>query len=362
MIEAKAYSFIYLLLVSIYSIIIFAEYSRKRDANAVVYNAKSIGKLPIFIAFLIIFIGFRPESYAFVDMKNYVAAYHTFYENVPFEWDWTAENFILDNFLAYVGSQNLGTTFFFVVLAAIYFGCAYWGIRRLFPRDTTIAYLTFLGAFSTFSYATNGVKAGTAASLFILAISYYRKWIICVPLLVIAWGFHHSMVMPIAAFVLAMFVKNPKLFFWGWLFCLVCAIAHVSYFQQLFASFADEKGASYLNSTNSNWGGKSGFRLDFVLYSAMPVLMGYYAIYKHKIKSKTYDILIKIYLATNGIWMLCMYAEFTNRIAYLSWVIFPLVLIYPVLDISWGNRCYKTVAKVFIAHLAFTLFMEILYY
>lgn len=256
----------------------------------------------------------------------------------------------------------MGTSFFFVIIAAIYFGCAYWGVRRLFPRDTAIAYLTFLGAFSTFSYATNGIKAGAAASLFILALSYYRKWIICVPLLIITLGFHHSMIMPIAAFILAMLLKNPKHFFWIWLFCLICAITHVSFFQQLFAGLADDKAASYLYSTDTDWGGKSGFRIDFVLYSAMPVFVGYYAIYKYKIKSKVYDLLLKIYLTANGIWMLCMYAEFTNRIAYLSWAIYPLVLIFPILEIGWGNRHYKTVANVFIAHLAFTLFMEILYY
>lgn len=341
---------------------LYVKYSRKQETNVFVYKDEPIGKLPIFMAFLILFIGLRPESYVFVDMMNYIETYHAFYENTQFVWDWTTENFIFDNIFAYIGSRNLGTSFFFVIIAAIYFGCAYWGIRRLFPRDTAIAYLTFLGAFSTFSYATNGIKAGAAASLFILALSYYRKWIICVPLLIITLGFHHSMIMPIAAFVLTMLVKNPKQFFWGWLFCLICAVAHVSFFQQLFAGLADEKAASYLNSTNTDWGGKSGFRIDFVLYSAMPVLVGYYAIYKHKIKSKVYDLLLKIYLTTNGIWMLCMYAEFTNRIAYLSWSIYPLVLIFPILEISWGNRHYKTVANVFFAHLAFTLFMEILYY
>lgn len=302
------------------------------------------------MAFLILFIGLRPESYVFVDMMNYIETYHAFYENTQFVWDWTTENFIFYNIFAYIGSRNLGTSFFFVIIAAIYFGCAYWGIRRLFPRDTAIAYLTFLGAFSTFSYATNGIKAGAAASLFILALSYYRKWIICVPLLIITLGFHHSMIMPIAAFILAMLLKNPKHFFWIWLFCLICAITHVSFFQQLFAGLADDKAASYLYSTDTDWGGKSGFRIDFVLYSAMPVFVGYYAIYKYNIKSKVYDLLLKIYLTANGIWMFCMYAEFTNRIAYLSWAIYPLVLIFPILK-SAGAIAIIRLLQTFLLHI-----------
>ena len=143
---------------------LYVKYSRKQETNVFVYKDEPIGKLPIFMAFLILFIGLRPESYVFVDMMNYIETYHAFYENTQFVWDWTTENFIFDNIFAYIGSRNLGTSFFFVIIAAIYFGCAYWGIRRLFPRDTAIAYLTFLGAFSTFSYATNGIKAGVQDS------------------------------------------------------------------------------------------------------------------------------------------------------------------------------------------------------
>ena len=72
MIEAKAYIFFYLLLVSIYSIMLYVKYSRKQETNVFVYKDESIGKLPIFMAFLILFIGLRPESYVFVDMMNYI--------------------------------------------------------------------------------------------------------------------------------------------------------------------------------------------------------------------------------------------------------------------------------------------------
>lgn len=364
MIVASVYNSIYLLIVTILSLFVYSQYSHRNTNIVSINNPKKVNNVGLFllVIFLILFIGFRPQSYVFVDMMNYIQNYHAFLENVPFNWDANAENFLFDNYFAFVGSQNLGTTFFFVTIAAIYFGCAYWGIRRLFPQDTVMAYLTFLGAFSTFSYGTNGIKAGAAASLFILALSYYRNWKICIPLLIITLGFHHSMSMPIAAFVLSVLWKNPKHFFWGWLFSLFCAVAHVSFFQELFAGLTDEFGAEYLTSSGTDWGGKNGFRLDFVLYSAMPVLVGYYAIFKHNIKSSMYDLLLKVYLTTNAIWMLCMYASFTNRIAYISWSLYPIILIYPLLNEEWGNKKYHVVSKIFIAHLAFTLFMVIVYY
>ena len=362
MIDAVVYSSIYYFVVTIISLFVYSQYSHRTSDTVSFNNKRGNGGMFLLMLLLILFIGFRPQSYVFVDMMNYIQNYYAFLVNVPFHWDSNTENFLFDNYFAFVGSQNLGTTFFFVTIAAVYFGCAYWGIRRLFPNDTAIAYLTFLGAFSTFSYGTNGIKAGAAASLFILALAYYRNWKVCIPMLVITLGFHHSMTMPIAAFVLAVVWKNPKHFFWGWLFCLLYAFVHFSFFQELFAEFTDESGARYLTSGGEDWGGESGFRLDFVLYSSMPVLVGYYAIYKHKIESRTYSILLKVYLTTNAIWMLCMYASFTNRIAYISWSLYPIVLIYPLLNEDWGINKYRVASKIFIAHLAFTLFMQIVYY
>lgn len=361
---AGAYYSIYLCIVAVLSIYVFHQYYFKPSAPIVANAPKrqTNSNVYLLMIFMVAFIGFRPASGVFVDMMNYIDYYHAFYEDTPFHWDWSAENLVFDNLFAFAGSINLGTTLFFVLIATIYFGCAYWGIKRLFPKDTAMAYLCFLGAFSTFSYATNGIKAGAAASMFILALSFYQEWKKCVLLMIATIGFHHSMMMPIVAFVLAMVWKNPKFFFRGWVFCLICAIARVTIFQKLFAGITDESGADYLNAIENDWGGRSGFRIDFVIYSIMPIIVGYYAIYKHKIQSKTYELLLKVYLTTNGIWMLCMYAAFTNRIAYLSWIIYPIILIYPLLNGNWGVNRYKVVSKIFIAHLAFTIFMEFVYY
>ena len=163
---------------------------------------------------------------------------------------------------------------------------------------------------------------------------------------------------------LLLYFKNEKWYFYGWLFCLLMAVGHVSFFQNLFAGMTDESGAGYLNwNPNEDWGGKSGFRLDFVIYSAMPVIMGYYVKFKYQLEDKLYDTMLNIYLTCNGIWMLCMYAQFTNRIAYLSWFIYPILLVYPCYAI--GDETHPLVLvrkKVVLLLLAFTLFMAFIYY
>lgn len=130
----------------------------------------------------------------------------------------------------------------------------------------------------------------------------------------------------------------------------------------LFADLSNDKGAAYLASDGLDWGGQTGFRIDFVLYSAMPALVGYWAVFKRKIQSKRYEFMLAIYLTTNSIWMLCMYANFNNRIAYLSWFMYPVVLVYPFFCQDFGPDWNRQLSKVTSLHLLFTLFMEIIYY
>ena len=138
------------------------------------------------------------------------------------------------------------------------------------------------------------------------------------------------------------------------------ATAHVSFFQNLFAGVTDESGAGYL--TKDEYNTIKGFRLDFIIYSSMPVLMGYWVKYKYKMEERIYDMILNMYLVCNGVWMLCMYAAFTNRIAYLSWFMYPIVLLYPCFTIT--ERYHPLVVnrnKIIVAHLTFTLFMAFIY-
>ena len=74
------------------------------------------------------------------------------------------------------------------------------------------------------------------------------------------------------------------------------------------------------------------FRWDFLLYSVMPIWLGWYVI----IKSKNYIMIILIVVALLiycrmlfGIMLIR--ASFSNRFAYLSWFMYPIVLAYLLL-------------------------------
>lgn len=359
----ELYQPIYLLIISILTFVVCHKYSELYIDNVrmpIYSQALYAGMLAIF---MILFIGLRPIRGHFVDMWNYKVNYMMFNYGKPFKFTWETDNFLFDNFMAWLGANHVAIEWFFLLVAAFYFGLLYLACRKLFPNDTLLSFLVYLGAFSTFSYGTNGIKAGAAASIFLVALAYKDNLKVCIPLLWVSLGFHHSMLAPVVAFAIAFFYRKPKYYLYGWLFCLLLAAAHVTYFMEYFSGFTDDHGAKYLNTNVKNTVlYVSGFRPDFILYSAVPIFLGYYYIQKEKIISDTYNFLWCVYTITNCVFLLCTYGTFINRIAYLSWLMLPFVLLYPVLYCEEDAFQLRNLSYVVYGHLGFTLFMNVFYY
>lgn len=355
------YKLIYYILVTFFSYKQINLY-KKLSVNRSSINTKQQLTSLLIVIFLILIIGLRPvDDLWFGDSYVYYHSYNLLFGSI-FTFNSDTPNLIWDNLFLYFCSKRYDISLLFLLADILYFGCTYFACRKMFPRDYFVAYLVFLGAFSTFSYSYNGIKAGIAASIFILALAYRKNLLLSTALVLVSWGFHHSMQLPVAAYVLARIYKNPKVYFSIWIICLLVALLHISFFQNLFASITDEGGSRYLTNNGDDWGGKSGFRLDFVIYSAMPIYIAYIAMYKKKISlSAGYVMMLNIYLIVNSIWLLCMYAQFTNRIAYLSWFMYPFVLIYPFLKEDWGDSRYEAFGKAIKYQLLFTLFMAYIF-
>ena len=307
----------------------------------------------------ILFIGFRPVDITFADMVGYNENFKLCVGK-KFTFDFDAENLIFDNIMPFLASIGCSASVYFTLIATIYFGAMYIACKKLFPNNLLVAYLACLTAFSTFSYGTNGIKAGAAASIFLVALAYKDKLWLTILLSLVSWGFHHSMSMVLVAYFCSRFFKGTKWYFWGWLVALIIAILNITYFQLLFAQYSDEKGVHYLITNEYSY--LTGFRPDFVLYSVAPIVIGFYMIFIRRIKDAGYELWLRMYLLTNAVWMLCMYASFSNRIAYLSWFLYPVVLIYPYLKIIWHKRQGSFAKQVVIYQYLFTLFMEVIYY
>ena len=363
MLSAALYHTVFLLIVLGMTVLVMQRYATEnfsaREDDTVFHNRTAW----ILTLFLVLFIGLRPISGRyFVDMAGYDINYRALVWGKPFHFDWDTNNFIFDNLFAFLGSQRIPIEIVFLLLACIYFICMMIACKKLFPKDALLSLLVYLGAFSTFSYGTNGIKAGAAASIFLMAIAYWENKWVAIPVLLISIGFHHSMVVPVVAFAMAYLFRDARFYLGAWLLCLLLAAFHVTSFMEFFSGFADEQGASYLETDVKNTIlYVSGFRPYFILYSAVPIFLGYYYIKKGIIESDTYNFLWCTYTLTNCVFLLCTYGTFINRIAYLSWLMLPFVLIYPFLNADMGFYHNRYLKYAVYGHLGFTLLMAFYY-
>lgn len=358
MLAANLYPIIYFSVVTILTLYCFQVYSgfsetRIKYCNTYNHSHASI----ILISIITIFIGLRPDSIVFVDMISYTHRYEALnVELSNFEFNDQAQNLIFDNIFFFCGLNNVNITYFYLFISIIYFSGIFWIVYKCFPNDNFYALVVYLGALSTFSYGTNGIKAGAAASLFLMCFVFYRKPLLITLFALLSLGFHHSMTLTIYSFVFAYFIKNEKYFFIFWVTCLFLSTLHLSFFTEFFAELTDEKGQSYLLADEESFEGKTGFRWDFILYSLPPVAIGYWAIYKKHVKDRMYHLLLCTYLVANGIWLLCLYVPFNNRIAYLSWFLLPVLIIYPFLKFRLRTKQYIQVNYIAGMYFILTIF------
>lgn len=373
MIPAIIYYDVYLYIITLLTIIytsrFFHDYFMEPTSRPYLKRTEKITPALVLTVFMIAFIGFRPISPVFGDMPGYAAAMlDGRYEGVKISW---SNNYIFYPMMGFLSSHGASEQTPIVILAIINFAITFIAIRKFFPTDTYLAMLVLFAALNTFGGATNGLKAGCAGALYLAALAYMENKLIFFTFLFFSLGFHHSMMLPIGATLTCLYYKKTNTYIRFWFFCLILSILHITFFQDLFGenlADIDKNGAGYLTtyatSIESGYTGKTGFRYDFVLYSAIPIFIYHYFYKQKKRISDTYTFLTNIYILTNAIWLLCMYANYTNRIAALSWVLYPVLIIYPYVSCikKSSTKHDLNLSIVVLAHLSFTVFMHFIYY
>lgn len=235
---------------------------------------------------------------------------------------------------------------------------------RWLPKHTLIAIIFLFTAFSFWGYATNGIRNGMATSIAMLGLSFFnrtkKEMVIGYLLLIISMYTHTSCTLIVITATVSLFLKNTKLNITFWLLCIVLGLIFQEQFKTLFAGLIDDhRMASYLNADlDDKMFNQIGFRWDFLLYSSLPIFIGRYAIFKQKIQDKTYAFLLHTYIFSNAFWVLINTASYSNRFAYLSWFLYPIVLVYPFCKIKFINNQSLILGLLLIIMTAFTYFME----
>ncbi len=293
-----------------------------------------------FVLFLILYIGLRPTILNagyddFVDTFNYkrsilvlqATGIESWLDANPFsEGEWLYA--CIESISAAYADEHLA----FLVCAIAYVGCPALYCKREFGRNWFFPFLMICSAFTFFTYGVNGVRNGMAASMVILALSYREKIAIAAILCFLALGVHKSLLLLIVGALIATRIRNSKVYIFGWFISILAVSVIGRSLSQIIGNLgflADERLAAYSAMDGAAGHYYTGFRLDFLAYSALPVIIGWHFIYKKNFYDKTYIWIYNIYIIANSFWVLMMYASYSNRFAQLSWFIMPIVCFYP---------------------------------
>ncbi|MBQ5891919.1 MAG: EpsG family protein [Bacteroidales bacterium] len=357
---AKLYHPIFLILSAILTIYYYSQLQQGIGLN----NKKRGYGIMLFyaIAFIIV-VGLRPVSgFYFGDTSNYAASFEQL-KGTPF---FGVEDERIFHYLTWLCAQTVDVHVYFLIVEILYIVPVLIACKKICPTNPAVMMLFFMTAFSFFSYGTNGIRNGMACSLVILAIAYALDKrligkIIAALLVFIAYECHKSIVLPIASMIVCLFFKNTRLIIYFWILSIGISLVAGGSVEAFFTSLGFDDRMSEYSSSNVDESlfSSTGFRWDFLLYSAMPIILGWYAIFKRGIVSEKYSYLLNIYILCNAFWVMMIRASYSNRFAYLSWFIYPIVLAYPLLNFKVfkkGNN--QKVALILIAHTAFTIIMS----
>lgn len=308
-----------------------------------------------------IYIGTRPtwcysDTYLYTTMFNLVqSGVWSELPDIAKEPFWTT--------IEYFCIETTDASGWLFVVASFYVLCMSFAAYRWLPRHFLIAIIFLFTAFSFWGYAINGIRNGMATSIAMFGLSFFcrtrKEMIIGYGLLILATMTHKSMVLIIATATTALFLRNTKVNITFWLFCIVLGLIFQEQFKALFSGLVDDgRMAHYLNQeVDKEMFLRTGFRWDFILYSALPILIGWFAVSRQKIQDKTYAFILHTYIFSNAFWILINTAAYSNRFAYLSWFLYPIVLVYPFCKFKFLKNQSVILGLILIGMTAFTYFM-----
>ena len=311
----------------------------------------------LFAILLAVFIGFRPVSWVFVDTPNYAYVFSIYEQADLTDINFEEGDYLFSMFTFY-SSKLMSVNWYFFIIALAYILLPFLAIKKLFPVKVWLAFLVYISAFSFWSAGTNGLRTGLATAIFLFAFSQInRKWFMVIMLL-ISVGIHKSMLLPVSALVLSYFYRNSKTYIILWLLAIPISLFSGAFWENLFAGLGFDYRLNYLTTeADSYLFSNTGFRWDFLLYSAVPIVVGYYVVFIKKVTTSVYSFLLNIYIISNTFWILIITANYSNRFAYLSWFLYPVVLLYPFIRFNfWENKSLK-IALLLLLHFGFSYVM-----
>ncbi len=221
----------------------------------------------------------------------------------------------------------------FLISAFIYVFATIYFYKKSCPRKYIYMVLLCFLSLGFTNHYYNVLRSGMSIALILIAVSKNQSKLTTAILSAIAVSFHVSGLLVVVGYLLTYKLKNTKILyaFWGGIFVALIIGIFDSFTQylDLFSSMEDARLSSYLSGKDKGY--KVGLRLDFIAYSFFPIIIGWYYIFRRNFKDEYYKRIYNTYLFCNACWLVISKMPFNDRLAYLSWVFIPYLLLYPIL-------------------------------
>ena len=360
-----AYYPVHLAIVAVFTLFYYVYLTRFRNADRLMNRKRYTLYIFIYAFVFTVVVGLRPIHGAFGDTTTIAATYRLF-RSSPFSIVGAKDS--LFYMFQWACAQTMELEWFLLLCEILYIIPMIIACTRLLKTNNDVGLLFCLSALSFFSYATNGVRNGIATSLVFLAISLIRgktsEKIICFLISLVAIYIHKSVSLPLLCMLVCYIFKPKMLLFYFWLFSIVISLVMGNTVADFFANlgFDDRLNRYITTEATEDMFSTAGFRWDFLLYSAIPILLGYYILIIKRTYNPTYLLLLGTYILANSFWIMVIRAQYSNRFAYLSWFLYPMVICYPLLKLKLWPRTQGTkVAVAMVGHFAFTVLMYIIF-
>ncbi len=295
----------------------------------------------------------------FGDTINYTLSYELLQQGVSIK----IKSDYLFNYLLKFCSTIMDVHSFFLLIDVLYIIPCLLFSQKYFRRYWFFAMFMFMGSYSFWSYGTNGLRNGLATSFFIMGLYFYDKKYWMYFWFLLGYFMHASLVIPIAAFIVSGIYKNPKIYIYIWVLAIPISLVGGSSWSSVIATLGmEDRTSGYLTNVvkTGEEASATGFRWDFLVYSASAVFAGAYFIFKKKITDPFYIHVFGIYCIANAFWILVITAAFSNRFAYLSWFLMPAVIAYPIFRYKIWKEQYKIFGAILFVYFMFTYFMNVI--
>lgn len=312
-----------------------------------------------FALFIAVVVFFKVATFPVLEYGD-KEVYQDIFDNISLISIWQSKDIGFSYFSYLIKFFIDDSNVYFFILAFIYvFG--YFILANRFIKKEYIGYF-IIASFLSFGFAAYGVntiRAGVALSVFLMALANYNSRIKFFSISLISVLIHKSLLLPFMAFYITKYITKTKFYYYFWVLCLLISavnIPFVSGFVESLIGQSDDRFMGYLaDETLERY--NVGFRIDFILYSVIPILIGRMYVLKYYFQDIWYKRIFHTYLLTNAVWLLVIRMAFTDRMAYLSWFLIPILLLYPLFNYEMPINKKKWLFLILLGIHAFTSFM-----